>query len=218
MRVLIIEDDPDILDFLVSGLPERGFVTDGASTGAKGLSLFRSNDYDLVILDLNLPDMTGEAVIKEMVRRGETPPILMLTVVYDTETKVRLLNAGADDYLCKPFSFDELVSRVRALLRRSKECIPAVVSILNFTVDFNAQSVKRGEKSIPLTKKEFGLFEYLLRQRGEVVSKESLLEHLWDSRADLFIKSLEVHMSNLRRKLGTPSLIHTLSGRGYIIR
>jgi DNA-binding response OmpR family regulator len=218
MKALIIEDDPDILDCLVDHLPTQGIVVDGAATGAQGLSFAKINAYDVVILDLNLPDMRGETLIEVIHKQSQIPPILVLTVVSDIESKVRLLNSGADDYLCKPFSMAELMARVRALLRRSVDLSPAQISIGGLDIDFNGQRVLKGKREIKLTKKEFALFEYILRNQGTLVSKEILIEHLWDARASLFLSSLETHMANLRKKLGVPGLIHTVHGQGYIVR
>lgn len=217
MRVLIVEDDPELAGFLKAHLPARGFVVDVAEDGASGVALVHGNEYDLVVLDLNLPDMPGEAVVREVQSGKHVPPILMLTVVGDAESKVRLLAAGADDYLVKPFSFDELVARMRALLRRPRERIPDVLSAGNLTLDADKQTVIRGAEPLALTMKEFTLLEFLLRQRGTIVPKSRLIEHAWDSSSDPFSNSLDTHMTNLRRKLGEPDLIRTVHGRGYVI-
>lgn len=217
MRVLLIEDDSDLRAFLRTELPARGFVVDAAQTGGRGIGLAKRNEYDLMLLDLNLPDMHGEEVITELQKEGHIPPILMLTVVGDAESKVRLLSAGADDYLEKPFSFDELVARMRALLRRSRSISPDLVTIGKLVFDGRRQIVSADGKDVPLTHKEFTLLAYLMHHRGEIVPKSSLIEHAWDEYADPLSNALETHMTNLRRKLGKVNPIITIHGRGYII-
>jgi len=215
MKVLLIDDDVDICAALKARLPEHGFMVEVASTGGKGVSMARVNRYDLLIVDLNLPDMTGEEVIAEVHEMPHVPPILMFTVVSDTSSKVRLLNSGADDYFVKPFAFDELLARMRALLRRPKTVVPEVLSVGNLTLDAGKQSVRRGKDGLRLTRKEFGLLEYLMRERGNVISKGELIERVWESGSDPFSDSFDTHLANLRRKLGEPALIHTVHGRGY---
>ncbi|MEA2701624.1 MAG: hypothetical protein QOE22_333 [Candidatus Parcubacteria bacterium] len=217
MRILIIEDDPEMLGFLRAHLPARGFVVDGAGTGADGLGLARTNEYDLLLLDLNLPDMPGEAVVAELQTDTRVPPILMLTVVGDADSKVRLLSAGADDYLAKPFSFEELVARMRALLRRPHELTHDVLSTGNLTLDTGRQVVTREGEPLALTRKEFMLLSYLMRHRGTVVPKSRLIEHAWDASSDSFSNALDTHMANLRKKLGEPDPIRTMHGRGYVV-
>jgi len=217
MRVLLIEDDADMLDFLRAHLPKQGFVVDAATTGTEGIRLANTNEYDLVLLDLNLPDMRGEAVVEDIHKAERIPPILMLTVVGDSESKVRLLSAGADDYLAKPFSFEELIARMRALLRRSSGMAPDIATFGNLSFDGRKHIVTREGRVIPLTSKEFTLFAYLVHHRGEIVSKSSLIDHAWDGSADPFSNSLETHMTNLRKKLGESNPIRTVHGRGYII-
>lgn len=217
MRVLIIEDDQDMLTFLRAHLPPRGFVVDAAETGVEGLRLARVNAYDLVLLDLNLPDMRGEEVVEALQQAAAVPPILMLTVVGDADSKVRLLSIGADDYLAKPFSFDELVARMHALLRRPRDVTPNVLRVDDLTLDLSRQSLTRNGKLIPLTLKEFMLFSYLMRHQGRVVAKSTLIEHVWNDAADPFSNSLDTHMTNLRRKLGKPDPIRTVHGRGYVV-
>lgn len=217
MKVLVIDDDIDITDFLESHLPERGFAVDSANDGSSGIRLACMNEYDLILLDLNLPDMTGETIVETLHERERVPPIIMLTVVADSSSKVRFLNAGADDYLVKPFLFDELIARMRALLRRSDHRTPDVITIGDVVVDSNAQTVHRAGEHIPLTRKEFALLEQLARAQGTVLSKGALIEHVWDSSANAFSSAIDTHMTNLRRKLGDPEIIRTLHGRGYTI-
>lgn len=217
MKVLLIEDDSHMRGFLRAHLPPRGFVIDTAEDGEKGLRLFRTSEYELVLLDLNLPDMPGEEVVRKLQEGEHVPPILMLTVTGDAPSKVRLLSAGADDYLAKPFSLDELVARMHALLRRSRDRTPDVLSVEDITLDIRKQTVTRNEKAIPLTLKEFCLFSFLMRHQGMVISKGTLIEQVWDGSIDPFSNSLDTHMTNLRRKLGKPDPITTVHGRGYSI-
>lgn len=217
MKILVIDDDVHITDFLQAHLPARGFAVDVGRTGARGIALARVNEYDLVVLDLNLPDMSGTEVCVALREGVRGMPILMLSVIGDSATKTRLLDAGADDYLGKPFCFDELVARMRALLRRPSAIVPDVLHAKGVALDAHAQSARRGVQKLSLTPKEFALLEFLMRRRGSVVSKESLLEHVWDSQVNIFSASVDTHMANLRRKLGRPALIHTIRGKGYRI-
>ena len=209
MKVLIVEDDPEMREFLRAHLPAQGFTVDAAGTGAEGLKLAGTSEYDLVLLDLNLPDMRGEEIVTALHADEPVPPILMLTVIGDADSKVRLLAAGADDYLAKPFSFDELVARMRALLRRSRELTPDVLSVGDLVLDACKQTVTRKGKAVPLTLKEFTLFAYLMRHQGTIVPKSKLIEHAWNASADPFSNSLETP--------GKPDPIRTMHGRGYVI-
>jgi DNA-binding response OmpR family regulator len=217
MKLLIVDDDPTLLDFFTAHLPARGFVADVAADGLAGLSLARVNEYDLIVLDINLPSVSGEDVCRTLTEDNEksVPPILMLTAVADTETKVRLFAAGADDFLTKPFSFDEFLARVRALVRRANAQQSDVLLVGDVALDLAQQVVRRGDKELRLTQKEFALLEYLMRNRGRVVAKSSLIEHVWNSMASSLSNVLETHMVNLRRKLGNPSIIQTIHSRGY---
>lgn len=218
MKVLIIDDDADICAALKAVLPTHGFDVEIAHTGREGVMMARINRYDVLIVDLNLPDMEGGVVIQEIKEGANPPPILMFTVVGDVGSKVRLLNSGADDYLVKPFAFEELLARMRALVRRPKTVVPEKLVVENLTLDISTQEVFRGEEILSLTHKEFALLECLMRRRGNVVSKGELIEHAWDSSADPFSDAFDTHLVNLRRKIGQPGLIHTVRGRGYKIR
>jgi DNA-binding response OmpR family regulator len=215
MKVLIVEDDQNIASFLKAHLPCEGFVVDVASTGAQGTNLVQLNEYDLCIVDMNLPDCTGADVIQSIREERPHVPVLVLTVMKGTEMKVRMLNDGADDYLVKPFEYTELLARMRALLRRPRMVIPERIVIGTVTLDSAAQLVRRKERDIELTQKEFLLLEYLMRNRGRIISKCALIERAWDSAADQFSDAIDTHLSNLRKKLGKPTFIHTAHGRGY---
>lgn len=204
-------------EMLQARIPSHGFAVDVAADGAAGIAQVRVSTYDVILLDLNLPDMPGEAVVKAIHASGRTAPILMLSVVADADMKARLLNAGADDYLEKPFSFDELIARMRALLRRPHRVTPTILTVGDLTLDTGTQALTRGGRQIHLTRIELALLEYLLREAGSVVTREMLIEHVWNSSADPFSNSFDAHLSNLRRKLGEPPLINTVHGRGYQI-
>jgi len=220
MKILVVEDDKDTLDFLKPSLKAEGFVVDTAENGTDGISMTLANNYDLVILDFNLPDKNGDLVCQEIRKKGKTTPILILTVDTEVNNKVKLLNLGADDYLTKPFSFEELLARVKALLRRPEKIEKEILQVNNLTLDRKKQKVTRAKREIYLTLKEFQLLEYLIRHQGEVISKISILENIWDSEVDLFSNAIETHISNLRKKIDKNSpkkLIKTISGRGYKI-
>jgi len=218
MRVLVIEDEKKIGTFLKTGLGEKCYSVDLALDGEPGSFLARTTEYDLIILDNILPKRTGLEVCKEIRERGKTTPILVLSVKSDTATKVQLLNAGADDYLIKPFSLDELLARVNALLRRPVAIESDTMKIDDLTIDAGRYTCARGTKRIYLTRKEFVLLAFLLRHRGTVVSRGMILEHVWDMDGDPFSNTIESHISSLRRKIDLPGrkkLIHTIPGRGY---
>ncbi|MCK5320247.1 response regulator transcription factor [Candidatus Parcubacteria bacterium] len=220
MRTLIVEDEKDICDFLKKSLESECYVVDTAFDGEEGLRLIQTSSYDMVILDNNMPKKTGLEVCKELRAEGNSVPILMLSVQSETTTKVDLLNAGADDYLTKPFSIDELNARIKALLRRPKEIESEDLRIDDLFLDLNRHIVTRGEKEIYLTKKEFTLLQYLLRNKGIVLSRSMIMEHVWDMNVDPFSNTIESHIMSLRKKLDLPKhkkLIHTVSGRGYKI-
>jgi two-component system OmpR family response regulator len=218
MKLLIIDDDENIAGFLRTRLAHYGFVTDIANDGESGIRLSRTNAYDLIILDLNLPDMRGGAVIDCLKELPHVPPILLVSVVGDAMSKVDLINEGADDYLVKPFIFEELLARTRALLRRCERRIPDVLTVDDVSLDPFAQRVWRAGAVVPLTRKEFDILEYLLRHSGRVVSRSELFEHVWDSSADPCSTAIDTHLGNLRRKLGQPDVIETVHGMGCLVR
>lgn len=220
MRVLVVEDEKKTGIFLKAGLSEKCYSVDLAMDGERGSFLSRTTEYDLIILDNILPRKTGLEICKDIRERGKTTPILMLSVRSDTATKVELLNAGADDYLCKPFSLDELLARVNALLRRPTAMESDILEMDDLKIDTVSHAVVRGRRRLYLTRKEFMLLAYLLRHRGTVVSRGMILEHVWDLDGDPFSNTIESHISSLRRKIDWPGrrkLIHTMPGRGYKI-
>jgi DNA-binding response OmpR family regulator len=223
MRLLIVEDEPDLADALARGVRRRGHAIDIAPTSTDAELRLTSGEYDLVLLDWNLPDGSGLDVCRQLVS-GEIstlgdrrPRVLMLTARDDVIDRVSGLDAGADDYLVKPFAFAELEARVRALLRRDDDA-PPVLLVGDVELDPVRFVASRGGRSLPLTVKEFALLEYFLRHPDEVLSQERLLEHVWDEMADPFTNTVRVTISNLRKKLGDPPIIETVAGRGYVVR
>lgn len=220
MRILVIDDDRDLRDFLRKNLEIECFTVDTAGDGEQGSYLGRINNYDLILLDESLPTKTGLQVCKEIRNAGKASPIIVLSPDAEIDVKINFLNNGADDYMCKPFSYRELSSRIRALLRRPTRIILPTLEIDDLVLDTLNQTARRGEKEIYLTRKEFALTEYLMRNWGSVVSRNSLIEHVWGDELDPFSNTIEAHILNLRKKIDKPSrkkLIHTIPGRGYMI-
>lgn len=224
MRILIIEDDADTLSFLQKCLKEKGFAVDTTSDGETGSYLARTNDYDVILLDCGLPKKNGAAVCKE-IREQEHPerkhtPIIMISVGRELTDKVGGLSIGADDYVTKPFYFDEIFARIQAILRRPRQRQSAIFEVADLALDIDKQHVIRGKDSIYLTRKEFSLLEFLMRSAGKVVSRSALAEHVWDMNADPFSNTIETHILNLRKKVDKKyktKLIHSVPGRGYKI-
>lgn len=220
MRILIVEDEQKIAKFVKKSLEAESFAVDVAEDGEKGSFLGRTNDYDLIILDNLLPKKNGLEVCKEIRNAGKNIPILMLSVKSGTNTKVDLLNAGCDDYLVKPFSLEELLARIRALLRRPPNIVGDVLKVDNLTLDTKKHKVQRDGKDVYLTRKEFMLLEYLMRNKGVVLSRGMLLEHVWDMSVDPFSNTIESHIASLRKKIDSSHkrpLIKTVPGIGYKI-
>lgn len=220
MRLLIVDDEESVREALAENLRMQCFVVDTAKDGTEGSYLARTNAYDLVILDNMLPEKSGLTVCQEIRKTGHMMPILMLSVLSDTWRKVELLNHGADDYLLKPFSFEELAARIRALLRRPAALESDVLCIDDLSLDTKRQAVRRGEKGIYLTRKEFTLLEYLMRNQGTVLSRGMIMEHVWDMSSDPFSNTIESHILSLRKKVDNVperKLIYTVPGRGYKI-
>ncbi len=220
MRLLLVEDEENIAMPLRTGLEAECFVIDVAADGERGSFLARTNEYDVIILDNMLPKKNGRLICQEIRQDGKTVPILILSVLNEVDTKVDLLNAGADDYLTKPFSFTELLARVRALLRRQSHITEEVLKIGDIILEVQAHRVKRGEREIYLTRKEFILLEYFMRNPGVVLSRGKIMEHVWDINADPFSNTIEAHIRSLRQKLQLSrdsKCIQTIPGRGYRI-
>lgn len=220
MRILLVEDEKQIADFLKMSLEAECFAVDVVSDGEKGSFWARTNDYDLLILDNMLPGKTGKEICTDVRVAGKMIPILILSVCSDTNMKVELLNAGADDYLIKPFSLQELLARMRALLRRPLRVESKVLAVDNLTIDSEKHVVVRGDTKLRLTRKEFTLLEYLVKNAGVALSRGMIMEHVWDMNADPFSKTIESHILSLRRKVDTDGerkLIHTVPGLGYMV-
>lgn len=221
MRILIVEDEKDIINFLKPSLEAECFVVDVAEDGEKGLFLALTNDYDLIILDNTLPKKSGVEVCRDLRLHKKTLPVIILSVLSEVNKKVELLNAGADDYLTKPFSFQELLARIRTVLRRPKKIEDEVLCVGGLKLDQQRNLVKRDGVEINLTRKQFMLLEYLMRNAGIVVTRGMIMEHVWDMNADPFSNTIETHILSLRKKIkiknNQPELIHTVPGRGYKI-
>lgn len=220
MKVLVVEDEERVAQFIQKGLKEEGHAVDVSYDGEDGGFLAEVNDYDLIILDLMLPKKNGLQVCKEIRERGVATPVLMLTARDSVEDKVRGLDAGADDYLAKPFAFEELLARVRALLRRQSETKTPTLKIADLELDPMSRQVTRSGKRIRLTTKEYALLEYLMRNPRKVLSRTLIGEHVWDMNFDPESNVIDVYVSHLRAKVDKGfdvALIHTLRGQGYIL-
>src|SRR3989339_490279 len=220
MRILIVEDEVEILNFLKKSLENECYVVDAAKDGEKGSFLARTNHYDLIILDNIMPKKTGLEVCEDIRKEGKNTPILILSVKSEVTTKVDLFNAGADDYLTKPFSVDELIARIKALLRRPKQLQSEIFQVNDLTLDAGKHEVVRGGEEINLTRKEFVLLKYMMKNQGTVLSRSMIMEHVWDMTVDPFSNTIESHIMSLRKKIdsaGKKKLIKTVAGRGYKI-
>lgn len=219
MRVLIVEDESDFANALARGLRQQGYAVDIATTGEEGWAKGEVNEYDLVILDLNLPEMDGLEVCRRLRKNKPALLILMLTARDRLEDKVAGLDLGADDYLVKPFHFEELTARMRALLRRDLRVREPILRVGDLELDSASRTAWRGRRRLELTTKEFAILEYMMRHPGEIVSQEALIEHVWGEEVNLFTGSVRVHIHSLRRALGDdadhPRYIETVVGQGY---
>jgi two-component system, OmpR family, copper resistance phosphate regulon response regulator CusR len=218
IRLLVIEDDMEIADFISRGLREEGFLVEVAADGTSGWQELKSAAWDLVVLDWWLPGQDGLTLLQRFRQINQTTPVLFLTARDAVEQRVQGLNAGADDYLCKPFDFAELVARVQALLRRRPGSIGTRLEHQDVAMDLATQRVERAGRSLDLTAKEQALLLFFLRHPGEVLSRTRIYEHVWQESFDGLSNTLEVHVMELRRKLEAhgPRLIHTVRGRGYL--
>lgn len=221
MRILVVEDEHKIANAVKRGLEQERFAVDVVYDGDDGMDSATSGDYDLVILDRMLPgEYDGIDIIEEMREKGIHTPVLFVTAKDQIRDRVNGLDAGADDYLVKPFAFEELLARVRALLRRPTDSIDTVLKYQDLSMDLNNFVVKRGEKEIELTSKEFALLEYLMRNPERTLTKENIITHVWDYDADILPNTVEVYIGYLRKKVDDPfkgsSLINTKRGFGYV--
>jgi DNA-binding response OmpR family regulator len=220
MRILLVEDEPDAARMLAKGLREQTFAVDVAIDGEEAVFQASINSYDLLILDVVLPLKSGLEVCRELRYQGLSIPILMLTARDGVQDRITGLDAGADDYLIKPFDFHELLARTRALLRRGHTVKPQIVTSADLAIDTRSHQVNRAGKPIELTATEYALLEYLARRAGEVVKRADIAEHVWDDTYDPFSNLIEVYIWRLRRKIDedfSPKLIQTLRGDGYLL-
>ena len=221
MRILVVEDEKRIADFIARGLKEEHYAVDIAYDGEEGLYLAEINTYDLMIFDIMLPKHDGVEMCRRLRAKKINTPILMLTARAAVKDKVTGLNAGADDYLTKPFSFEELLARVKVLLRRPTANKTSVLKIADLELNQLNHEVKRIGKTMVLTSKEFSLLEYLMLNAGQVISRSMISEHVWNEQFDSMTNVIDVHIRNLRNKIDDgfkKKLIHTLRGSGYMLK
>jgi DNA-binding response OmpR family regulator len=226
MKVLIVEDEPKVAQFIKAGLEENGYEAEIAFDGNIGLRLATSHTYDIVLLDINLPGTNGYSVCRQMRAAGSQIPIIMLTALSTTDDKLEGFDAGADDYLAKPFEFKELLARMRALLKRSKDFVPTTntpssLVVGDLELNLNKKTATRQGKEIVLTAKEFQLLEYLMQNKNRVVSRVDIAEKVWEITFDTGTNVIDVYVSMLRKKIDKnyePQLIHTSVGMGYILK
>ncbi|MFL6335920.1 MAG: response regulator [Pyrinomonadaceae bacterium] len=220
MRILLVEDDPRITRFVAQALREQAYAVDAAADGDDALYKASVNDYDAVILDVLIPGRDGFEVCRELRAQGSVVPVIMLTARDAVPDRVAGLDSGADDYLTKPFEVAELLARLRALLRRGRAVRPALVNVADLRIDTRAHAVERAGRQIELTAKEYALLEYLARERGRVLTRAEIAEHVWDENFDPLSNLIDVNINRLRRKVDdgfAVPLIHTRRGEGYML-
>lgn len=223
MKLLLVEDEPQLLSVIRRGFSEKGHDVSAAMDGTTAMNMLENHHFDAVILDLMLPDINGLEICRRLRATGNFTPILMLTALSSTENIVTGLQSGADDYLGKPFKFSELEARIMALLRRAgqEHRQPDTIEIDDLEIDVKAKSVRRGNDLIQLTAKEFGLLHYLARNRQTIVSREQILDNVWDINFDMSTNVVDVYINYLRKKIDKPyenKLIHTIKGLGYVLK
>jgi heavy metal response regulator len=221
MRLLVVEDEKKVASFIKQGLEEEGYAVDVASDGEEGLTMAMDGVHDLIVLDIQLPGKDGLSVLQCLRKEEVKTPILLLTVRATIEDKVLGLDAGADDYLTKPFAFQEFLARVRALLRRRADAEPVLLQLGDLMLDAARRTVYRGEEKIELTAKEFTLLDYFMRNPGRVLTRTMIAEHVWDYDFDSMTNIIDVYVNYLRKKIDAgrePKLIHTVRGVGYVMK
>lgn len=221
MRILVVEDQPKMASFIKKGLNAQGYLVDVSETGMGAESLISENAYDLIVLDVNLPDQNGMDTARHIRNDGFKGPILMLTALSSTKDKIHGLDAGADDYLTKPFDFDELLARVRALLRRHSGGETSKLRFADIEIDLVLRKVIRANVEINLTAREFSLLEYFMRHPNRPLTRVEISEHVWDVNFDTNTNVIDVYINMLRKKIDSPfekKLIHTMVGYGYILK
>lgn len=220
MRILLVEDERNVASFIKKGLEEEFYTVDVAADGMEGLLMASSNDYDLLVVDVMLPELSGIEVCKKLRGRSIKTPLLLLTAIGSVESKVEGLESGADDYLTKPFAFSELLARIKALLRRSSDAV-GELSLADLRIDLLSRRVFRGEREISLTQKEFSILEYLLRNKGRILTRTQIIENIWGYNFDPSTNIVDVHIRYLREKIDLgfdTKLIHTVRGAGYVLK
>lgn len=221
MRILLVEDEVKLAHAIKRALELQKYAVDAVNKGQAGLDLAIGEEFSLIILDVMLPEITGIEICKKVREAGIHTPIMMLTAKGQITDKVTGLDVGADDYMVKPFSFEELFARIRALVRRPTQTNDPVLNVKDLTLDPRTFVVKRGEKLINLSAKEFSLLEYLLRNKNTVLNKDQIISHVWNYDSDILPSTIEVHIKHLRDKIdgnNSASFIHTIRGRGYTIK
>lgn len=221
MRILVVEDEKKVSGFIKRGLKEEGYAVDIAGDGEEGHYLASTNEYDLIILDIMLPKMDGIRLCQKLRSEDHTLPILFLSAKDKVKDKVAGLDSGGDDYLAKPFAFEELLARVRALLRKKQFQPQTVLELEDLVLDTVSHKVTRAGIEIPLTTKEYSLLEYFMRNAGTVITRTMISEHVWDINFDTFTNVIDVYINYLRNKIDRDQkvkLIHTIRGRGYILK
>ncbi len=221
MRILLVEDEKDLASIVKQGLEEEGYVVDVAHDGEEGLYMAENFPADALILDIMLPQMDGLTVLSNMRKKGITTPVILLTARDALLDKIKGLDTGADDYLTKPFVFEELLARVRSLLRRKGTVKEAVVRIADLEINTASHEVKRGGKTISLSAKEYALLEYLAYRKGNVVTRTDIVEHIYHEDTDMDSNVVDVYINYLRNKIDKdfkPKLIHTVRGAGYMLK
>jgi two-component system copper resistance phosphate regulon response regulator CusR len=218
IRILIVEDEPELADFIVRGLREEGFAAEHAADAEMAWAAMQFGSWDLIVLDWWLPGEDGLTMLRRFRRSGGVAPVLFLTARDAVADRVRGLDGGADDYLCKPFAFDELLARIRALVRRRERVPDLAIAYGDVRIDLATQRAQRAGQILDLTAKELALLSFFLRHPGQVLSRTRIYDHVWDENFDGLSNTLEVHVMELRRKLEAhgPRVIHTLRGRGYL--
>jgi DNA-binding response OmpR family regulator len=222
MRILVIEDDHTIANSIKKGLIQERYEVDVTYSGSEGYDLASTEEYDVIILDIMLPEMDGITICNTLRKEKIHTPILILTAKSQTQDKIKGLDTGADDYLSKPFSFEELLARIRALTRRPKVILPSLLIIEDLSVNTQTYEVTRAGKIINLSRKEFSLLSFLMRNKGMVLSKEKIIGNIWNFDADILPNTVEAYIKNLRKKIDHPfaknkQLLHTVRGFGYRI-
>jgi DNA-binding response OmpR family regulator len=221
MKILVIEDDRTVGQYVQRGLEEARYQADLVADGTEGLRLASNGHYDLLVLDLRLPGLTGIDILRTLRDRGNMVPVLVLTAQDTVDFKVQALRIGADDYVTKPFAFEELLARVEALGRRPKTIAPPVLKVADLELDTGAREVRRGTKVLDLTPKEYAVLEYLMRHTGRVMSRTLITEYAWDYHFDPGTNIVDVVITRLRKKVDqgfSPKLLHTVRGVGYTLK